>query len=67
VRRITYIYRRSFLTKLRRNPFNDRVIASGSDDGKVFIWQVPQGFTLYSDAEEPADVSPVGKLTGHSR
>jgi hypothetical protein len=51
----------------RRNPFNDRVIASGSDDGKVFIWQVPQGFTLYSDAEEPEDIAPVSKLTGHSR
>lgn len=50
-----------------RNPFNDQLIASGSDDGKVFIWQVPQGFTLYSDAEEPEDVAPVSKLTGHSR
>lgn len=50
-----------------RNPFNDRVIASGSDDGKVFIWQVPQGFTLYSDGDEPVDVAPVMKLTGHSR
>ncbi|TVY32818.1 Coronin-like protein [Lachnellula occidentalis] len=49
------------------NPFNDRVIASGSDDGKVFIWQVPDGFSLYSDAEEPVDVAPVSKLTGHSR
>jgi len=43
------------------------LIASGSDDGKVFLWQVPEGFTLQNDAEEPADVSPVGKLTGHSR
>jgi coronin-1B/1C/6 len=50
-----------------RNPFNDRIIASGSDDGKVFIWQVPQGFSLYSDAEEPTDVAPSSKLTGHSR
>ncbi|KAL5322219.1 hypothetical protein ACEPPN_010191 [Leptodophora sp. 'Broadleaf-Isolate-01'] len=49
------------------NPFNDRIIASASDDGKVFVWQVPQGFSLYSDAEEPADVAPVSKLTGHSR
>ncbi|TAQ90863.1 hypothetical protein B7494_g779 [Chlorociboria aeruginascens] len=49
------------------NPFNDRIIASGSDDGKVFIWQVPQGFTLYSDSDEPTDVLPVSKLTGHSR
>lgn len=49
------------------NPFNDHIIASASDDGKVFIWQVPQGFTLYSDAEEPADVAPSGRLAGHSR
>ncbi|KAI1504171.1 hypothetical protein F5X99DRAFT_52945 [Biscogniauxia marginata] len=49
------------------NPFNDRVIASASDDGKVMIWQVPQDFTLFTDAEEPADVSPVAKLTGHTR
>lgn len=49
------------------NPFNDRVIASGSDDGKVFLWQVPEGFTLHTDAEEIEDVAPVSKLTGHSR
>lgn len=55
------------LADANRNPFNDRLIASGSDDGKVFIWQVPQGFTLQSDAEEPADVAPVSKLAGHSR
>lgn len=53
--------------RAHRNPFNDRIIASGSDDGKVFIWQVPNGFSLYSDAEEPEDVAPVSKLTGHSR
>lgn len=50
-----------------RNPFNDRIIASGSDDGKVFLWEVPSDFTLYTDAEEISDVSPVSKLTGHSR
>ncbi|KAH8589297.1 hypothetical protein B0O99DRAFT_523532 [Bisporella sp. PMI_857] len=49
------------------NPFNDRIIASASDDGKIFIWEVPQGFSLYSDAEEPNDVSPVSRLAGHSR
>lgn len=50
------------------NPFNDRIIASGSDDGKVFIWQVPEGFTLHTDPdEEIADVSPLSKLAGHSR
>lgn len=49
------------------NPFNDRMIASASDDGKVMLWQVPNGFTLFTDAEEPADVLPVAKLTGHAR
>ncbi|KAK7960857.1 WD domain-containing protein [Apiospora saccharicola] len=49
------------------NPFNDRIIASASDDGKVMIWEVPRDFTLFTDAEEPADVSPVAKFGGHSR
>ncbi|EMR70077.1 putative coronin-6 protein [Eutypa lata UCREL1] len=49
------------------NPFDDRVIASASDDGKVMIWQVPEGFTLFTDAEEPADVAPIAKFTGHTR
>ncbi|KAH7354470.1 WD repeat domain-containing protein [Plectosphaerella cucumerina] len=49
------------------NPFNDRIIASGSEDGKVFIWEVPRDFTLHTDAEEPADVAPVARLSGHAR
>ncbi|KAH0527987.1 hypothetical protein TsFJ059_002903 [Trichoderma semiorbis] len=49
------------------NPFNDRIIASASEDGKVFIWEVPQDFTLYTDAEVIPDVSPVSKLGGHTR
>ncbi|PNY25304.1 Coronin, partial [Tolypocladium capitatum] len=49
------------------NPFNDRIIASASEDGKVFLWEVPQDFTLYTDAEDIVDVSPVSKLGGHSR
>ncbi|KAF2270127.1 coronin-6 [Lojkania enalia] len=49
------------------SPFNDSLISSASDDGKVFIWKVPEGFTLYSEAEEPADVAPVARLSGHMR
>lgn len=50
------------------NPFNDSLIASGSDDGKAFIWKVPEGFTLRTEeGEQPADVAPVAKLVGHSR
>ncbi|KAK2935667.1 hypothetical protein FoTM2_003610 [Fusarium oxysporum f. sp. vasinfectum] len=36
-------------------------------DGKVFIWEVPEGFTLHTDAEEITDVAPVSKLAGHPR
>ncbi|KAL1583212.1 hypothetical protein WHR41_07944 [Cladosporium halotolerans] len=49
------------------SPFNDDIVASASDDGKVFLWKVPENFTLRTDAEEPEDVSPVGKLSGHGR
>ncbi|KAI0014130.1 DUF1900-domain-containing protein [Xylariaceae sp. FL0662B] len=49
------------------NPFNDRIIASASEDGKVMLWQVPKDFTLLTDAEEPADVAPVAKFAAHSR
>lgn len=49
------------------NPFNDDIIASGSDDGKAFIWKVPKDFTLFVDSEEVPDVAPVAKLSGHSR
>ncbi|OAQ99773.1 hypothetical protein LLEC1_06792, partial [Akanthomyces lecanii] len=49
------------------HPFNDRLIASASEDGKVFLWEVPEDFTLYTDAEEVPNVAPVSKLAGHSR
>lgn len=57
----------SRLTPVPRNPFNDRVIASASEDGKVFIWEVPEGFSLYTDAEDMPDVAPARKLAGHSK
>ncbi|KAH9862965.1 hypothetical protein J1614_010694 [Plenodomus biglobosus] len=49
------------------SPFNDSLISSASDDGKVFIWKVPDNFSLHTDAEEPADVAPVARLSGHMR
>lgn len=49
------------------SPFNDDLIASGSDDGKVFLWKVPDNFSLRTDADEVEDVKPVGKLSGHAR
>ena len=50
------------------SPFNDSLVASGSDDGKAFLWKVPADFKVRADeGEELGDVAPVGKLTGHSR
>jgi coronin-1B/1C/6 len=49
------------------SPFDDSLIASASDDGKVFLWQVPEDFALRTEAEEIEDVAPIGKLSGHSR
>lgn len=48
------------------SPFNDSIIASGSDDAKAFIWQVPEDFTLQHEGD-PTDVAPVQKLTGHGK
>jgi coronin-1B/1C/6 len=31
------------------------------------VWKVPEGFSLHTDAEEPADVAPTLRLTGHLR
>jgi coronin-1B/1C/6 len=51
------------------NPFNDSLIASGADDGKIFLWRVPDDFTLYSNLnpDDIEDIGPVGKLSGHPR
>ncbi|KAL9577301.1 MAG: hypothetical protein Q9212_006453 [Teloschistes hypoglaucus] len=50
------------------SPFDDSLIASGSDDGKAFIWRVPENFTLRTEeGEDVRDVAPVKQLTGHSR
>ena len=39
-----------------------------ADNGQIFLWRVPEGFTLQHDPkEEPQDVAPVGKLSGHTR
>lgn len=44
------------------NPFNDYVIASGSEDSKVMIWNIPEEY-----AENQEEVTPVLKLSGHGR
>ncbi|KAJ0416536.1 hypothetical protein BJY00DRAFT_304076 [Aspergillus carlsbadensis] len=51
------------------NPFNDEILASGSDDGRICIWKVPEGFTVTPDvhADDIQDVAPVSKLSGHPK
>ncbi|KAI7899538.1 uncharacterized protein BX663DRAFT_521236 [Cokeromyces recurvatus] len=44
------------------NPFNDYVIASGSEDSKIMIWDIPEQY-----AEDQEEINPVLKLSGHSR
>ncbi|CAG8692636.1 1232_t:CDS:2, partial [Racocetra fulgida] len=43
--------------------FNDYVIASGSEDSKVMIWNIPEEL---GEPESP-DIAPVAKLNGHGR
>lgn len=50
------------------NPFDDDVVASASDDAKVGIWRVPEGFTTrYEDVDDIKDIEPVKKLSGHTK
>lgn len=44
------------------NPFNDYVIASGAEDSKVMIWNIPEKYD-----EDLEEVTPVLKLSGHQR
>ncbi|KAF3924928.1 Coronin [Orbilia brochopaga] len=52
------------------NPFHDDIIASGSDDCKVFVWKVPSEFSVYSEDEDDLaakEVLPQVRLTGHQK
>ncbi|RUP43159.1 hypothetical protein BC936DRAFT_137538 [Jimgerdemannia flammicorona] len=44
------------------NPFNDYVVASGGEDCKLMIWNIPEQY-----AEDQEFVEPVAKLSGHQR
>ncbi|SCU98603.1 LADA_0H14202g1_1 [Lachancea dasiensis] len=52
------------------NPFDDYCIASGSDDGKIGIWEIPKDYSFhnYTSADgEPKDLEPKKFLQGHGR
>lgn len=42
-------------------PFNDNVIASGSEDGIVRVWQIPDGGLVRPQTD------PIVELIGHQR
>ncbi|CAI4047163.1 hypothetical protein SKDZ_12G4530 [Saccharomyces kudriavzevii ZP591] len=52
------------------DPFDDHRIASGSDDSKIGIWNIPENYKFHDHADEdgePIDIKPVKFLTGHAR
>ncbi|SCU90403.1 LAME_0E08394g1_1 [Lachancea meyersii CBS 8951] len=52
------------------NPFDDYCIASGSDDGKIGIWEIPRDYSFHSYTNsdgDPKDISPKMLLSGHGR
>ncbi|AMD19890.1 HCL261Cp [Eremothecium sinecaudum] len=52
------------------DPFNEQIIASGSDDGKIGIWKIPENYSFHSYYDEDGnikDISPVKFLLGHTR
>lgn len=52
------------------NPFDDNMIVSASDDGKIGVWEIPEDYSFHSYLDEdgkPKDIKPVRFLTGHSR
>ncbi|CCK69073.1 coronin KNAG_0B06450 [Huiozyma naganishii CBS 8797] len=52
------------------DPFNQRRLASGSDDSKIGIWDIPEDYSFhnYLDSNgDPKDIKPVKMLAGHSR
>lgn len=57
-----------FFFSFFRNPFDDQVLASSSDDGTIAIWRISDDYTLhFEDPEEIKDITPIKKLSGHSR
>lgn len=52
------------------DPFNDRRLASGSDDSKIGIWDIPENYSFHNALDENDEIShvkPTRMLSGHSR
>ncbi|CUM66080.1 uncharacterized protein PRCAT00003734001 [Priceomyces carsonii] len=53
------------------DPFNLQRVASCSDDGKICIWDIPEGYSYHKNVDENNNVKdvtePVKILSGHTR
>ncbi|QLL32401.1 hypothetical protein HG536_0C05700 [Torulaspora globosa] len=52
------------------DPFNDHRLASGSDDSKIGIWEIPENYSFHNYLDENGevlDIEPIKKLSGHTR
>jgi coronin-1B/1C/6 len=53
------------------NPFNERQIASCSDDGNILIWEIPEDYSFHKYVDEDENIKDITEpskvLSGHSR
>jgi coronin-1B/1C/6 len=53
------------------NPFNKQQIVSCSDDGKIYLWEIPQDFSFHKYVDENDNIKditePIKVLSGHTR
>ncbi|KAL6450450.1 CRN1 Coronin-like protein [Candida maltosa Xu316] len=53
------------------NPFNEKQIASCSDDGSILIWEIPDDYSFHRYVDEEENIKditePAKVLAGHSR
>lgn len=53
------------------NPFNERQVVSCSDDGQIFVWEIPEDFSFHhyvDDNDETKDITePLKVLSAHNR
>ncbi|AAS52798.1 AER114Wp [Eremothecium gossypii ATCC 10895] len=52
------------------DPFDERMLVSGSDDGRIGVWEIPATYSFHNAQDEDGNVehvAPVKFLTGHQR
>lgn len=49
------------------HPFNEHVLASAGEDGRVLVWNVPEGGPTLEAIKDKGANRPAGELKGHDR